>query len=72
MEDKEYYLSLDYDIIVDKIKENDGGGYFAYYKDMPSIMGDGETKEEAILDAKEAFENYVDISIKNGENIFNF
>jgi len=66
---KNYYLSIDYDIIVDKLSEEDGGGYFAYYKDIPSLMGDGETEEEAIEDVKNAFKNYVEVSIKNRDII---
>ena len=69
IKDKDYYLSIDYDIIVDKLSEDDGGGYFAYYKDIPSIMGDGETREDAILDVNKAFESYVDISIQNRDTI---
>ena len=66
---KNYYLSIDYDIIVDKLSEEDGGGYFAYYKDIPSLMGDGETEEEAIEDVKKAFENYLEVSMKNKDVI---
>jgi predicted RNase H-like HicB family nuclease len=65
IKDKDYYLNIDYDIIVDKLSHEDGGGYFAYYKDIPSVMGDGETRDEAISDVKTAFESYVDVSIKN-------
>jgi len=69
IKDKNYYLSIDYDIIVDRLSEEDGGGYFAYYKDIPSVMGDGETEEEAIEDVKKAFESYVEVSIKNKDVI---
>ncbi len=69
IKDKNYYLNIDYDIIIDKLDEKDGGGYFAYYKDIPSVMGDGETKEEAIEDAKNAFASYVDVAIKNKDAI---
>ncbi|NOX14996.1 MAG: type II toxin-antitoxin system HicB family antitoxin [Epsilonproteobacteria bacterium] len=65
IKDKNYYKSIDYDIIVDKLSKEDGGGYFAYYKDIPSVMGDGETKDEAIEDVKKAFDSYVEVSIKN-------
>jgi len=41
-------MNIDYNIIVDSLSEAYGGGYFAYYKDIPSVMGDGETKDEAI------------------------
>jgi len=69
IKDKNYYINIDYDIIVDSLNESDGGGYFAYYKDIPSVMGDGETKDEAIDDVKKAFECFVKISIKNKEII---
>ena len=64
IKDKEYYLSIDYDIIVDKLNDNDGGGYFAYYKDITSVMGDGNTKDEAIEDVKNAFISFVEVSLK--------
>ena len=69
IKDKNYYMNIDYDIIVDSLSEADGGGYFAYYKDIPSVMGDGETKDEAIEDVKKAFECFVEISIKNKDII---
>jgi predicted RNase H-like HicB family nuclease len=69
IKDKNYYLSIDYDIIVDKLSDDDGGGYFAYYKDIPSVMGDGESRDEAIEDVKNAFKVYVDVSIANKDII---
>ena len=69
IKDKNYYINIDYDIIVDSLNESDGGGYFAYYKDIPSVMGDGETKDEAIDDVKKAFECFVEVSIKSKEII---
>lgn len=69
IKDKEYYLRIDYDIIMDRLEEEDGGGYFAYYKDIPSVMGDGETKEEAVQDARNAFFSYVEVSLKNKDII---
>ncbi|MCC8277577.1 hypothetical protein LNU06_01665 [Campylobacter sp. VicNov18] len=55
MKDLEYYLNLPYEIIVKKLSAQDGGGYFASYKDFPYIMGDGENEIEALKDVKEAF-----------------
>lgn len=69
IKDLEYYLSLDYDIIVRELDEDEGSGWFAYYKDIKTIMGDGENKDEAIKDVKNAFKEYVKISLKNGDNI---
>lgn len=69
IKDLEYYLALDYDIIVSPIKEEDGGGFLAYYKDLPSVMGDGETREEAILDVQSAFKSFLVVSIENRDPI---
>ena len=34
----DYYMNLDYEIIVKKVKPTDGGGWFAYYKDFKGVM----------------------------------
>ena len=65
----DYYLNLDYEIIIRELSQEDGGGYFAYYKDFKGVMGDGETADEAIKDVKSAFRCYLDVAIKNGEEI---
>lgn len=69
IKDKEYYKNIDYDIIVSRLEKDDGGGYFAYYKDIPSVMGDGKTKDEAIDDVKNAFDCFLEVSLKNKDLI---
>ena len=69
IKDLEYYMSLEYDIVVRELDETEGGGILAYYIDMPFLMGDGETKEEAVSDLKEVFYEYVLSSLKHGERI---
>jgi predicted RNase H-like HicB family nuclease len=69
IKDLEYYLSLDYDIVVRELDNNEGDGWFAYYKDIKGIMGDGDTKDEAITDVKSAFKEYIKVSLKNGDDI---
>ena len=69
MQSKEYYLNLDYEITVRKLSEEDGGGYFAYYKDFKGVMGDGESIEEAMIDVKSAFSCYLEVAIGNKEVI---
>ena len=64
-----YYLNLDYEIIIRKISEEDGGGYFAYYKDFKGVMGDGETADKAIEDVKSAFKCYLEVALENEEKI---
>ncbi|CAA6803716.1 MAG: Unknown protein [uncultured Sulfurovum sp.] len=63
------YLNLDYEIIIRKVSEQDGGGYFAYYKDFKGVMGDGETADEAMKDVKSAFSCYLEVALQNKEEI---
>ncbi len=62
------YLKLDYEIIVRALAPDEGGGWFAYYKDFKGVMGDGETPEEAIKDVRNAFAAFVQNAIDNGDS----
>lgn len=65
----DYYMNLDYEIIVKKVKPEDGGGWFAYYKDFKGVMGDGESADEALQFAQEAFKAFVTVTLENKETI---
>ena len=69
MKDLQYYLNLPYEIIVRKLSQKDGGGYFANYKDFPYIMGDGESEAEAIADVKKAFAFVIETDLAEGKRI---
>jgi len=69
IKDLQYYISLDYDIAIRDLTPDEGGGILAYYIDLPFIMGDGETKDEAIEDLKNAFKSYVVVCLKNQDRI---
>jgi predicted RNase H-like HicB family nuclease len=64
-----YYLNLDYEIIIRKITKEDGGGYFAYYKDFKGVMGDGENADAAIEDVKSAFKCYLEVALEHDGKI---
>ncbi len=65
----EYYLSLDYPILVKKISEDDGGGFLAEIPDLPGCMSDGETVEEAIHNVAKAKKKWISITLKRGLSI---
>ncbi|MDR3177529.1 MAG: type II toxin-antitoxin system HicB family antitoxin [Campylobacteraceae bacterium] len=65
----DYYLNLDYEIVVKKVTKEEGDGWFAYYKDFKGVMGDGENAGDAINNAIEAFKAYINSAIKNKEQI---
>ncbi|EIE4559073.1 type II toxin-antitoxin system HicB family antitoxin [Campylobacter lari] len=69
MKTLEYYLNLPYEIIIKKLSDEDGGGYFARYKDFPYIMGDGDTQIQALEDAKEAFKSAISLMLEKGDYI---
>jgi predicted RNase H-like HicB family nuclease len=69
IKDLEYYLALDYDIAVRELDESEGGGFVAYYIDLPFILGDGSTKDEAIKDVKSAFKAYIMSALKHNDKI---
>ena len=65
MKDLNYYLNLNYEMIVKK----DSDYFVAHYKEFPRILGTGENEIEAISDLKDAFKCFVEISLKNGDKI---
>lgn len=69
MKNLDYYLNLPYEIIVRKLSDDDGGGYLANYKDFPSVMGDGDSEAEAIMDAKSAFVGAIEVMLECGDFI---
>lgn len=48
---------------VEKINEQDGSGFLAYFDSQKTIMGDGETQLEAVLDLLNAYRCVVETSI---------
>ena len=46
----------DYPITLSPIPEDEGGGYMVTIPDLPECIADGETVEEAIAEARDAFE----------------
>lgn len=70
--DLDYYLNLNYDILVRKIPKEEGGGYGAFmpdFKDVAFFYGDGESIEEAVKDLQEAFRATLKSMIEDKEPI---
>ena len=45
----------DYSIKIEPLSREDGGGYLVLLPDLPGLMADGETIDEAIKQAQDAF-----------------
>jgi antitoxin HicB len=51
---------LDYPVLVERLSDDDGGGFVAYAIDLPGCMSDGETQEEAIENLRDAIVSWAE------------
>lgn len=58
-----------YAIVVQPLAEDEGGGYLAIVPDLPGCMGDGETQEAALADARLAIQAWVEAASDLGREI---
>lgn len=59
----------DYAVVVLPLSDQDGGGFAAHVPDLPGCMSDGETQEEAILNARDAIECWIEAATDLGRAI---
>lgn len=59
----------DYVIVVRPLTSEDGGGFMAFYPDLPGCMGDGDTQEAAIADAREALLAWMEVQTERGVHV---
>lgn len=50
--------ALDYPVHIQRLSEEDGGGFVAYALDLPGCMSDGETQDEALANLQDAIEEW--------------
>ncbi len=60
------YQMEEYKLEIRHLDEADGGGFLASFPDLPGCMGDGDTPEAAIQDAREAFEAWLEARVALG------
>lgn len=58
-----------YTIVVNKLKEEDGAGYVAYVPDLRGCISDGETPEEAVANASDAINEWIETAKELGRDI---
>lgn len=59
----------DYKIEITPIMKDEGGGFLATFPDLPGCMADGETIEQAIMEAKDAFNCWMEACLEWNKNI---
>ena len=55
---------VDYKIEITPLTQEDGGGFLVTFPDLPGCMADGETIEEAIIEAKGAFSCWIEACLE--------
>jgi len=63
------YKFEDYTIQITPLTQDDGGGFLVTFPDLHGCMADGETMEEAIKEAKSAFNCWVEACIDWNKDI---
>lgn len=58
-----------YKIKIEKLSDDDGGGYLATVPRLPGCMSDGETREEAIKNIEDAIKAWIGTARELGRNI---
>jgi len=59
----------DYEIVIDPLSEEDGGGFIATITELPGCMSDGKTQEEALANVKDAMIAWLATAEKMGREI---
>jgi antitoxin HicB len=52
--------SLEYPVIIEPLRQQDGGGFIATAPDLPGCQSDGETPEEALAGVRDAVAAWID------------
>ncbi len=59
----------DYPIVVAPLSDEDGGGFIALYPDLPGCLSDGDTPDEALANAQDAFAAWMEVQNERGASI---
>ncbi len=60
---------LSYPVVVQPLKDEDGGGFVATVPDLPGCMSDGETPEEALLNVQDAIAAWIEAAQDMGQKV---
>jgi predicted RNase H-like HicB family nuclease len=59
-DDERALMKLEYAVRIEKLAENDGGGYFASVPDLPGCASDGDTPDAALKNVQEAIASWIE------------
>lgn len=58
-----------YPIVIEPLPVEEGGGFVAVVPDLPGCMSDGETQEEALVNARDAILCWIEAAQEHGRAI---
>lgn len=59
-------MTVKYQMVIDRIPDEEGGGYVAYYPDLAGCFSDGEDPATAAKNAVDALECWISAQIERG------
>lgn len=60
---------INYALVIEPLNDEDGGGYIGFFPDLPGCMSDGETPQEAAVNAQDALRCWLEAQIERGAPI---
>lgn len=63
-ENLRYYMEIDYPIILKRIPDDAGGGWYAEHPDLKGCIADGSTKEESLENLEFSKELWIETALK--------
>lgn len=58
-----------YPLLVERLSDEDGGGFLARVPDLPGCMSDGETPAEAVTNVQEAIDAWIEAAEELGHSV---
>lgn len=67
--DLEYYLSLNYSVVVNKVEDEAGNYYYGKIAELDGCHTTAESVEELMEELEEVKRNYIEIKLEHGDPI---
>jgi len=59
----------DYEVRISALSEEDGGGFVAVVPELPGCMSDGETRQEALANVRDAIASWIETAETIGRKV---
>jgi antitoxin HicB len=62
-------VAADYTVLISALGDEDGGGWLALVPDLPGCSSDGDTREEALHNVRDAIRQWIATAEKHGHPV---